>query len=259
VCIKIFFFFILITISLYGISQERDTSINLYFALNDSELDATQLQKFENFLASFPSIKHITGFADSTGSSAYNLILSKKRALSVSHFMRRDYGLNSEDSISFHGESKEYPDPWMNRRVQVTAKFTTPLVIAPGPVKRRPDTMSNIYLDHVYFIPDKPIITYESLSSIQELARNLKAYTSERFEIIGHINYQSRFDSTHLTDLYRLSELRAKAVYESLIESGIPKSRMTYKGVGNAQPVYPSPENDDQRKKNMRVQVIIIK
>ncbi|HVG13586.1 MAG TPA: OmpA family protein, partial [Chitinophagaceae bacterium] len=137
--------------------------------------------------------------------------------------------------------------------------FTRPLVNAPGPITIKRDTVSNIYLDHVYFLPDKPVITYESLTDIEELAKNLKTYTTETFEIIGHINYQSRFDSTHLTDLYQLSELRAKAVYESLVESGIPKSRMTYRGVGNAQPVYPSPENDDQRKKNMRVQVIIIK
>jgi outer membrane protein OmpA-like peptidoglycan-associated protein len=244
---------------MHGIGQEKDTGINLYFAINDAELPAAQLLALENFLASFPAVKRITGFADSTGSDDYNLKLSKKRALSVSRFLGNAYGLSSEDSISFEGESKLYAEPWMNRRVEVTARFTAPLVTVPRALKVQPDTVSNIYLDNVYFIPDQPIITYESLSYIQELARNLKDYKSETFEIIGHINYQSRFDSSHLTDLYRLSELRARAIYDSLIELGIPKSRMAYRGVGNLQPAYPAPVNDDQRRKNMRVQVIIKK
>ena len=146
----------------------------------------------------------------------------------------------------------------MNRRVQITAHLNPPpAAIIKRPADNESDTVRNFYLEYVYFIPDQPAITYESLHYMQQLARNLKTYTTESFDIVGHINYQSRFDSTHLKDLYRLSQQRAKAVYDYLVEAGIPKTKMTYKGVGNSMPIYPSPVNDEQRRKNMRVQVII--
>jgi outer membrane protein OmpA-like peptidoglycan-associated protein len=102
-------------------------------------------------------------------------------------------------------------------------------------------------------------VTEESIPSLQELAQQLKAYPSAIFEIVGHINYQSRYDSTHLGDLYQLSTKRAKVVYEYLLEYGIASSRIRYKGVGNSQPAIASPKNDGERMKNMRVQIIVLR
>jgi outer membrane protein OmpA-like peptidoglycan-associated protein len=118
------------------------------------------------------------------------------------------------------------------------------------------DTVSNFYLENVYFLPDKPIVTTESFPHIRELATILNNHPEETIEIIGHINYQSSFDSTYLRDLFKLSEQRAKTVYDYLAELGVSKARMSYKGVGNSQPAYPMPENDDERRKNMRVQIV---
>jgi outer membrane protein OmpA-like peptidoglycan-associated protein len=242
-----------------GIAQGKDTSINVYFDINSFELDVSQLEILEKFIASYPNPRGITGFADSTGGNKYNLVLSEKRALSVYRLLQVGNNVTNKNIVSFKGESNVHPFPQMNRRVEITSQMIWPLTSIPGRKDTRADTVSNFYLDFVYFIPDKPIITYESEAYIEELAKNLKSYQTGTFEIIGHINYQSRFDSTHLTDLYLLSELRAKAVYERLIEAGIPETRMRYKGVGNAHPLYPSPLNDEQRKKNMRVQIVVKK
>ena len=242
-----------------GAAQEKkDTSINLYFKMNSAELDALQYRNLKDFSTSVQSIKQIIGYADSTGELFYNISLSKKRALAVYNALQRDIDLLNKNILLFAGESTMESEMWMNRRVQVSG-----YLISLSPIKeaieKGTDTVRNFNLEYVYFIPDQPIITDESLSYIQELAKNLKMYKTETFEIIGHINYQSRQDSSHLTDLYRLSELRAKAVYDYLIESGIPKTRMTFRGVGNSMPVYSLPVNEEQKRKNMRVQIIIKK
>jgi outer membrane protein OmpA-like peptidoglycan-associated protein len=250
----------------------RDTSINFYFAINSAQLDSNQYQLLKDFSSAF-QIKAIKGYADTTGAQGYNISLSKKRAYSVYAALSN---IASADKIKllFLGESAEESELGRNRKVKVIAslipkkKVADPIILKAGDSitlnepasetsKHAPVVVRTFDLKYIYFIPDQAIVTYESLPYIQELADILKTYKTESFEIIGHINYQSRFDSTHLRDLYQLSERRAKAVYDLLVKQGIPASRMSYKGVGNSQPVYPKPVNDEQRLRNMRVQIII--
>jgi outer membrane protein OmpA-like peptidoglycan-associated protein len=259
-------FLVVITCYLYqnSLAQDvKDTSINLYFATNSSQLDSTQYQELKDFSSLFHIIS-IKGYADSTGAPALNYSLSQKRALSVYNALRE---MDSAHKINmmYLGESNEEPELWKNRRVQIIASVTKenevehqiPTVALSN--DKRVEVIRTMDLEYVYFMPDQAIITQESLYYVQKLADILKTYKTETFEIIGHINYQSRFDSTHLRDIYQLSERRARAVYDLLVESGIPANRMTFKGVGNSQPIYPSPQNDEQRRKNMRVQVVIKK
>jgi len=243
----------------------KDTSINFYFAINSAQLDSNQYKKLNDFSSVF-HIKSIKGYADTTGSKEYNLSLSQKRALAIYTALS-----NTDDSVNkinllYLGESAEESGLWRNRRVQVIANPIPRSEIMPrsevsevggDTTAHTPHTVRTLNLEDVYFVTDQAIITQGSLYYIQELAKTLKTYTTETFEIIGHINYQSRFDSSHLTDIYQLSEKRAKAVYDRLIELGVLASRMTYTGVGNSQPAYPSPINDEQRRKNMRVQIVI--
>ena len=46
-----------------------------------------------------------------------------------------------------------------------------------------------------------------------------------------------------------LSEQRAKAVYDFLIESGIPSEQLTYKGLGATHPVELDPTLSDQNRR----------
>jgi outer membrane protein OmpA-like peptidoglycan-associated protein len=268
-------FFILFGCLLYSscCSQtERDTSITLYFATNSAELDGSQHQTLDAFSLAF-RIKAIKGYADTTGSGSYNYLLSKKRAYSVYSALGTT---DASDKIEllFLGESTEEPELAKNRKVQVVAGLLSKKV-AGKPIagkvgdsgtynnppretpKHTPAIVRTLDLEYIYFVPDQAIITYESLPYIHEIAEMLKTYKTESFDIIGHVNYQSRLDSTHLRDLYQLSERRAKAVYDLLVEQGIVASRMSYKGVGNSQPLYPKPASEEQKRKNMRVQIVI--
>ncbi len=56
----------------------------------------------------------------------------------------------------------------------------------------------------------------------------------------------------------KLSEKRAKAVYDYLVKNDIPKSRLEYKGMGSQNPI-DSNENDDGRRRNRRVEFYLIK
>jgi outer membrane protein OmpA-like peptidoglycan-associated protein len=245
----------------------KDTSINFYFAINSAQLDSNQYKKLNSLSSAF-HIKSIKGYADTTGAKKYNLSLSKNRALSVYAVLSNGLASATKINLLHLGESAEESELWKNRRVQVIASPILQSEVANQIPVNKPagDTTVNIPtvvrsfdLNYVYFIPDQAIITQESLSYMQEIAEILKTYKTQTFEIIGHINYQSRFDSSHLTDIYQLSTRRAKAVYDLLVEQGIPANKMAYKGVGNSQPVYPSPINDEQRRKNMRVQIVVKK
>ena len=250
-----------------------DSSINILFKTNRFDLNTRQLETIQDFLLAFPDVTSIQGYADTTGPVTYNLALSKKRAFAVYKVVKERSSSVKTTIVNYYGGSNTLPGLEMNRRVELCAhksasqskekdaisqRNDTTLVTV-DPVYERRDTLRVINLQDLYFYPDRAILTNESFPYLQELAEQLKAYPSATFDIIGHINYQSRLDSTHLKDLYRLSEQRAKAVYDYLTEHGIPAAKMKYKGVGNSQPLIAAPRNDDERRKNMRVQVIIIR
>ena len=256
---RIFLILISYIIYLNCFSQfDKDTGINFYFETNSSKLDSNQYRQLHELLQSV-HIKSIIGYADSTGAKDYNFSLSKKRAFAVYIALNNGRNQFNKSIILYNGESTEEPELWKNRRVQIIAGQIPVREFGTDTVVNNPGIVRTFNLENLYFIPDQAIITQESLSYIQELAEILKKYKTETFEIIGHINYQSRFDSSHLTDIFQLSERRAKAVYDYLIEFGISATRMTFKGAGNSRPVYPSPVNDEQRRKNMRVEIVIKK
>ncbi|MFL5741496.1 MAG: OmpA family protein [Flavisolibacter sp.] len=253
------FSFISCNLFLVSFSQViKDTSLNVYFETNSFILDSIQIKNLNNFSSVF-HVHSIIGYADSTGSQEYNLSLSKKRALSVYGVLSGHSDSVGKNILRFLGESSEEPELWKNRRVQIQAYQNLLEDSKSNTRVDSQDVIRTLDLDYVYFIPDKAIVSEESVPYLKQLAETLRTYKTEKFEIIGHINYQSRFGPGHLKDLYQLSENRARAIYDYLVQYGIPSSRMSFKGVGNSQPVYPSPVNDEQRRKNMRVQIIIRK
>jgi len=51
---------------------------------------------------------------------------------------------------------------------------------------------------------------------------------------------------------------RAKLVYRLLSEEGIPARRMSYKGMGNTEMIYPHARTEEEMRKNMRVEIFVI-
>ena len=112
-----------------------------------------------------------------------------------------------------------------------------------------------INLENIHFEQDETIVLSESKAALKQLVDFLKANPYIKIQIQGHVNGESRKNKKKYR---KLSEERAKAIFDKLVEAGISKSRMTYKGFGNAQMIFPNPINNKQAEANRRVEVEVI-
>jgi len=128
-----------------------------------------------------------------------------------------------------------------------------------APALANVSAVRSLDLDNIYFVPDSAVIASQSLPLIRNLAQTLQNYQDERFEIIGHANCQETLDPSKIKNFYRLSEQRAKLIYQLLLEHGIPAEKMSYKGIANTQPAIDAPQSVAEKKMNMRVQILITK
>lgn len=259
---KCSFFLLLIFICSSSIAVQaqtgKDTTFLFYFNSSQYKTDTAQQKAFETFLKSVHAIKTIHGFTDTTGNAEYNIQLAQKRAGYIYNLLPHAFKIRfNKNNITASGELSDFDELWQNRRVEVVAELPTEIIEANYvPAK---DTLLKLNADNILFFPDQPLLTEASFSYVKALAQQLQTYRTEKFQIIGHVNYQSKLPADRLKDLYQLSEARAKAVYDLLVKNGIDAGRMTYKGVGNSQPLYPDPVNDEQKRANMRVQVVILR
>ena len=109
-----------------------------------------------------------------------------------------------------------------------------------------------IELKNIYFKADSSAFNAFSYPALEELYSFLKENDRVKVEIGGHTN---NIPSNSFCD--RLSSGRAKSVYSYLVEKGISKERLTYKGYGKRRPIA-SNDTPEGRQKNQRVEIRII-
>jgi outer membrane protein OmpA-like peptidoglycan-associated protein len=80
----------------------------------------------------------------------------------------------------------------------------------------------------------------------------LQKFPEMKIEIGGHTDNTGNKDRN-----YKLSENRAKAVMDSLVDLGIPKNRMTAKGYADELPVDTN-ETPEGRAQNRRTEIKIL-
>ena len=106
-------------------------------------------------------------------------------------------------------------------------------------------------LQDVYFDTDSDNLKPKSIKVIEGFYDFLKDNPNVKVEIQGHTDNVGS-DAYNL----KLSEARAKAVYDLLVAMGIPPGQMTYKGYGERQPVA-SNKTEAGRAKNRRTVFLI--
>jgi len=111
---------------------------------------------------------------------------------------------------------------------------------------------NSVVLKNIFFDTDKSDIKDESKQELEKLINFLSENNSIRIEISGHTDNIG--DSKHNMVL---SENRAKSVCDFLTNNGIEKSRLTYKGFGDTQPIKQN-NTDENRAKNRRTEFKII-
>ncbi|MFH1320009.1 MAG: OmpA family protein, partial [Bacteroidota bacterium] len=116
----------------------------------------------------------------------------------------------------------------------------------------------NYVIENILYDFDKSTIKQESYPILNKLAEILNDLPGLKAEISGHTDHIGPESYNQI-----LSERRALAVVNYLIKQGINKTRLIYKGFGEARPIAPnvSPDGTDNPKgriKNRRTEIKII-
>ena len=103
-------------------------------------------------------------------------------------------------------------------------------------------------MDNVTFDFDKAVLTEESQPVLDEVAKIIGEFGDCKFMVSGHTDARG-------TDAYndRLSEARAKAVYEALLARGVPESMLCFRGFGKRSAIVPAAADDILRRGDRKV------
>jgi outer membrane protein OmpA-like peptidoglycan-associated protein len=99
-----------------------------------------------------------------------------------------------------------------------------------------------VVLPTVLFKVGKPELLPSSNPALSQLATELKARPELKLRIAGHADKIGEPDKNQL-----LSEQRAEAVKEFLVQAGVAAERLSTVGYGDTRPLYPSPDVRNRR------------
>jgi outer membrane protein OmpA-like peptidoglycan-associated protein len=285
-------FFLFASIS--GLSQEQ---FSVFFDSNKFELSKTESSKLNAWMNDNREVKivAINGYTDEDGSVGFNDTLARKRVNFIFNAISGKVKIREDFKTRSFGElHRQSPNKAENRKVTIyyilqkdLAREDEILGIKkeeetpkPKPVINYPEkiildnpngTTSEYKLD-VNFMKQvgesKPgeklkienlnfqfntfAIVNESRGKLFELLLVMQNNPNLKIEIQGHI-------CCNPSNKGKLSEDRAKAIKSFLVYQGIDKNRITYKGFGSTQPIYPLPEkNEEERAANRRVEMLIL-
>lgn len=109
-----------------------------------------------------------------------------------------------------------------------------------------------IILNNIFFETGSAILKSESTYEITNLANQLRSNTSLRIKILGHTDNVGSD-----TDNQKLSEARAKSVYDALMSKGVSASKLAYEGRGETQPIADNDTNEG-RQRNRRTEFVVL-
>jgi outer membrane protein OmpA-like peptidoglycan-associated protein len=126
-----------------------------------------------------------------------------------------------------------------------------PVIVKAPVVKSEFKTGDVIQLKSIFFETAKSELMDDSYPELDKLVDVLEKNPKMEIRINGHTDSQGNADSNQ-----KLSEARAKAVFDYLIEKGI-SNEIEFKGFGSTLPIAGN-DTDEGRKKNRRVEFEVI-
>lgn len=111
-----------------------------------------------------------------------------------------------------------------------------------------------ITLHNIYFKQSESEMLEKSYEELTDLADLLQEYKKIHIQIEGHTD-----NTGQAADLLSLSEKRATAIKDFLIQKNIKTERIEVKGFGGTQPVFQQPKTEAERQANRRVEIRITK
>lgn len=286
------FFFLISVVTCYA--QEKFT---LYFESNKFELNSKENTKLSTWIFENKNNKIVAihGFTDEDGTNGFNDTLAQKRVNYIFNavknqikiredFKTRSFGESFEQSknkaenrrvVIYYILEKDLPreDEILGIKKEIITEDPKPEIVYPEKlVFENPNgTKSEFKLDRDFmkkvgesksgeklkienlnFVINTFAVVNESRGKMYELLLVLKKNPGLKIEIQGHLCCMP-------IDRADLSTQRAKAIYTFLLHNEIQKERLSYKGFGSTQPIYPLPEKDEQeRAANRRVEILIV-
>ncbi len=261
------------------LSQARE-SFPVYFDTDHHQLNTKAIVQLDSFWryhqpALSSLVFELKGYCDNRGTDAYNASLSEKRVKTIRDYLLQR-GVKTQHILSAMGYGETVPvnenrteeEMQLNRRVDIffshevnaAIKDTTPLK-----EKIRDESVksgSNIVLRNINFMPGMHKFLDSSGPMLQELLDAMLSNSALEIRVEGHICCQpdTRDGLDAETNIFNLSEARAKAIVDFLISRGIAEERLSYQGFGHSRPLYPYPEQtEEERIANRRVEIKIIK
>ena len=277
--LKFSLLFLNLLIVKYFFSQNQNDTLRLYYLINQYKSSAQfyKLDSMLNQLGDKKLLLNINGYADFLSSNSYNKLLSSRRALSVKKYIQSKKLNITRIEIKALGE--------------INSKSQTNLIVG-QPNQRRVDVIivndiksnndqtkkqNNISnkkinstiilkkgerttLEGLSFEPGRHYLLPQSRPVLESLLETLLKSEDLKIEIQGHICCKG--DSEDGFDLdsnnNKLSENRAKVVYDFLIKNGIEANRLNFVGFGHTQPkVFPELSPDDEQE-NRRVEIKVL-
>ncbi len=252
-----------------------------YFDNNKFELNNTETAKLQKWISenSASKILSITGSTDEVGSSGNNDTLSLKRVSYIFNQIQGKVNIRADfKSISLGEKGATSIDKAENRKVIIQylierdlAKENKILGIKEEILLQTIDTTKVVSIENQFKnakVGDKIIINNinffittdqiipDSKFALEQLLDLLRNYYVLKIEIQGHICCNPLPKDK---ESLRLSEKRAKKIHDFLVENGIDKNRLKYKGFGSSKPIYIIPEsNNEQERLNRRVEILIL-
>lgn len=108
-----------------------------------------------------------------------------------------------------------------------------------------------------YFGGNSPKLLQSSVPALKLLYGTISS-SEVCIHIKGHVNHPNAPPVPKSHNYYKLSEARARTVYDYLVQKGIDMKRMKYTGYGNWEMIYPFAQNESAMEKNRRVEIEII-
>jgi len=270
---------------------------SVYFDSDKFDPSAKETNRLTNWIAANGKAKivGVYGFTDEDGTSGYNDTLAQKRINTIMSLVRgkvntrddfktRSFGeLHQLSKIKaqnrkvtlFYLEEKDLPRENEILGIKEDPKPVPVKAVVQYPEKmvfENPDGSKSEYqmdvafmqqvsaaqvgeklkIDNLNFQINTYIVVPASRGKLYELLTVLKSNPAMKIEIHGHLCCMPN-------DRLDLSTQRAKAIKNFLVSSGIDAARLSYKGFGSTQPIFPIPEKDEtQRAANRRVELLIV-
>lgn len=229
----------------------------VYFPFDDDRLGQSEKEKLDREIFSIPKSKidsiHIFGHCDSLGTDEYNLELSSRRVIAVKRYLiSRGFELNQLVSNYYGRLQPKYFDDEkfdLNRRCEIIVyhqpniPFYSTLRVTDLELKKG----ESYVMPNLHFVGNQIVPMWYAFDVLSDLVTIFYKYPSLKADIQGHVC---------CVNDKPLSDERAQFVYEFLIQHGIHKNRLTYKGYGNLRPLIKETTAEEELQ-NRRVELKI--